>query len=254
MNQIQFLVIASAITFLCGCASIRTDSSNPSLQSPLTTASEKLGFNLEMGSSDRIKFTDDASARPPTIALEHSRSNDFRTYLAYGINERFDVSAGLTSSVGINLTSRFRLMGDSNSTWATAGTLFFSYDSSSKSGDQNGEFGPAGFNWNADASSTLSALGIALGYRVSENALIILNAGVGQTQAKLKIKQDPGSGDPGGSYTSETKAPLHNLGLGVAFGRQTLFTLGAMYTHKKWNDSALGDTSTTHAILKIEFN
>ena len=248
----KLFVIILGVFLFAGCASIRTDSSNPSLQSPITTASEKLGFNLELGSSDRIKFTDDASARPPTIALEHSRSNDGRVNIAYGINERLDVSAGLTSSAGINLTSRVRLMGEPSSTWITAGTLFFSYDGSSKSGDQNGEFGPGGFNWEAAASSTLSALGLALGYRASENALIILNAGLGRTQAKLKIKQEPGSGDPGGSYTSESKAPLHNLGLGVVFGRQTPMTLGAMYTHKKWNDSALGDTSTTHAILKIE--
>ncbi|MES2803795.1 MAG: hypothetical protein V4654_14980 [Bdellovibrionota bacterium] len=50
MNQTKFLVMAVAITILSGCVSIRTDSSDPSLQSPVTMTSEKLAFNLELGS------------------------------------------------------------------------------------------------------------------------------------------------------------------------------------------------------------
>ncbi len=246
-----FVIIIGSCLFV-GCASIRTDSSNPSLQSPITATSEKLGFNLELGSSDRIKFTDDASARPPTIALVHSRSNDVRANLLYGINQSLDISAGITSSAGLNLSSRLRLMGDHASTWSMAGTFFLNFDNSSKSGDQLGEFGPSGYNWKADASSTLSALGVAVGYRSSENLLFIANAGVGQTTAKLEITQEPGTSDPGGSYSSDTKAPLHNLGAGAVFGRDGLVTLGVMYTRKQWQDSSLGDTSTTHAILKLE--
>lgn len=248
----QFVLAIVVLIFTLGCASIRTDSSNPSLQSPITTPSEKMGFHAELGSSDRIKFTDDASARPPNITLVHSRSNDARVNLAYGINDRFDVSAGLTSSAGLNLTSRIRLSGDDKSVWSTAGTFFLNFDGSAKSGDQNGEFGPGGYNWSATATSTLTALGLAVGYRVSETTLLIGNFGVGQTQAKLEIKQDAANGDPGGNYTSDIKAPLHNLGFGVTLGRDTLITLGAMYTHKQWKDSTLGDTSTTHAILKLE--
>lgn len=248
----KIILVLAGLSFTVGCASIRTDSSNPSLQSPITTKSGNIGFHAELGSSDRIKFTDDASARPPNISLVHSRSNDGRLNLSYGISDRFDVGAGVTSSAGVNLTSRFRLSGDDKSVWSTAGTLFVNYDVSTKSGDQNGEFGPGGYNWNAKASSTLAALGVAIGYRASENILFIANAGGGETRAQLEIEQDAANGDPGGNYSSDIKAPLQNLGFGVAFGREAFVTLGVMYTHKQWKDSTLGDTSTTHAILKLE--
>lgn len=248
----HFVFILAGLALTTGCASIRTDSSNPSLQSPITTKAGNTAFHGELGSSDRIKFTDDASARPPDISLVHSRSNDARLNLAYGVSDRFDIGAGVTSSAGLNLTSRFRFSGDEKSTWSSAATLFLNYDVSTKDGDQNGEFGPGGYNWNAKASSTLAALGIAIGYRTSENVLLIANAGGGETRAQFEIEQDAANGDPGGNYSSDIKAPLHNLGFGVAFGHDTFITLGVMYTQKQWKDTALGDTSTTHAILKIE--
>ena len=253
MDSMKYISVIILSVFFVGCASTRTDSSNPSLQSPLI-AKAGTSFNLEMGSSDRIKFTDDASARPPTIALVHSRSNDARASLAYGFNDNFDLSAGITSTSGFVVSSRARFSGDAKSTWATAGTLFLNYDSNEQSGDQNGEFGPGGFNWKSTAVSTLAAVGVAIGYRASENILVIANAGVGQTNAKMDLKQDPGGSDPGGNYSSEVKAPLQNVGLGFTFGHGTLTTVGVMYTHKEWKDSALGDTSTTHAILKLETN
>ena len=248
----KIFVVLAGLIFTTGCASIRTDSSNPSLQSPMITKPGTLGFQAELGSSDRIKFTDDASARPPNISLVHSRSNDGRANVSYGINDRFDIGAGVTSSAGVNLTSRFRLSGDDKSVWSTAGPLSANFAVSDKSRDKNGEFGPGGYNWSAKASSTLVALGVAVGYRASEKILLIANAGYGETRAQLEIEQDPANGDLGGNYSSDIKAPLHNLGFGIALGRETFVTLGVMYTHKQWKDTTLGDTSTTHAILKFE--
>ena len=253
MIKIKSVILILTLGFV-GCSSIRTDTANPSLQTPILTKSEQRGIHLELGSSDRIKFTDDASFRPPTINLVHSRSNDARANFAYGINDKLDIAFGLTSSAGLNLTSRVRFSGEEKSTWITAGTLFLSYDASSISGDQKGEFGPGGYNWQAKANSTLGAVGLAIGYRFSDEMLFIANAGIGQTRAEVEIKQDAANGDPGGKYDAEIKAPLQNLGFGVTFGQRTLTTLGMMYTHKEWKDSTLGDTSTTDAVLKIEMD
>lgn len=249
----KFLILSAVLVF-AGCASVRTDNANPTLQTPILTKSERRGFNLELGSSDRIKFTEDASLRPPVLNNVYSRTNDLRANFAYGINEWMDVSIGATSNPGLNLTSRVHLMGDDKSTWLAAGTFFASYDKKYESGDQKGNFGPGGYNWNATTSAVLGSVGVSVGYRFSENMLLIFNGGVGKTTAKLDIQQDAANGDPGGNYSTTLEAPLTNAGFGLTFGQRTLYTVGFMYTHKEWKDNNLGDTSTTHTVIKIEMD
>lgn len=252
MKQIiQLLFFA---LFVSACSHITVHTANPSLLSPVTATPEKWGFGLEMGSSDIIKFTEDASARPPVISPQQSPSNDARAYAAYGINNIWDISLGIDTSAGLNLNSRLRFIGENNDVnrIILTGTLFYSFDTSNKTGDQNGELGPGGYNWEADASTSLSSFGLSMGYRTSGNILLFVHGGVGRAATDLKIKQDPGSGDPGGNYSFTDQAAMQHIGAGATLGKDTRVTLGVMYTHKEWSNAVLGDTSTTHAIIKIE--
>jgi opacity protein-like surface antigen len=248
----QQILLILGMFFLAACASVDVDTMNPTLQSPVLMTSEKLGFAFEMGSTDNIKFTEDASYRPPTIYPQSTPTNDIRAQLNYGVNKSFDFSAGANQSMGIILNGRLRLIEEANNPFLLAGTIYFGYDPTNKSGDQSGEFGPGGYNWNADASGQVSSIGLTAGSRLSDNVLVYLHGGVGSTRVNLKIKQDASNGDAGGEYSYNNSGKVRHIGLGLAFGKSTLFTVGVQYTHKEWSDLILGDTSTTHAIIKIE--
>lgn len=238
--------------FLIACASVDVDTMNPSLQSPITTTAEKIGFNFELGSMDNIKFTEDASARPPTIDPKSRPKTDLRAHLNYGVNSILDFSMGLNHNLGVILNSRLSLINEPTNPFLLAGTLYYGYDPTNKSGDQNGEFGPGGFNWNAKANGSVASVGLSAGYRLSENVLIYLHGGVGRSSVDLKINQDAANGDPGGSYSYNNSAKLRHLGFGLMLGKETKYTLGVQHTTKDWSDSTLDNTATTHAILKIE--
>ena len=243
------------VFFFVGCSGITVVQTNPSLQNPETSHDGQLSFLIASDSAEKIDFTDDASARPPVVNIVQTTVNDLRGQINYGLNNRWEISGGANSDGAGIFNSKFRFYGGDNGEngFIATLTLFLSYNSTSRSGNQEGEFGPGGYPWKATGTAYLGSGGLALGYRASDAFLVFANSGAGNAKATLAIKQDAANGDAGGAYSIESKASIVNYGLGVTVGKNTRVTLGISQTLKKWTNSAFQDKTSTNGIFIIGF-
>lgn len=254
-NFIQKLFIGSLfLVCLLSCGSVEVRQSDPSLMSPENQGRIGLGGGLEVGSLDQYELTPDASRRPPILKNEKLNSSpDLRGGLNYAFDRNFELGAALTAYLGMKGHIKYSFLTESSSPFKLAvyGQVFF--DSTNRTGDQSGNFGAGGYNWAARGQSRLTVFGPSLGYRFNDEVLIFANYGIGSSALQLKISQDPGSGDPGGAFTTSTKANVSNLGLGLVLGKSTPFTIGATYTVKKWQDEKLGQQYNTALFAGVNF-
>lgn len=235
----KILLILSTAT-LSACANLNSTFVNPPVEAPIVRG-QKSSWNLTLGShaAHEYEFSSDASLRPPTLdqPAVRSQSSPF-VGGAYNFSENFSFGIELHPfNFGVDGKAKYQLLGDKQSGFQLASFGRAGVVQTTKSGDQNGEFGPGGHKWEAKSSGYIGSLGLSAGYFLNESIMLYLGGSFGalSTKAEIDHKANTSGTSPAASYSADDKANLTSLGGGIVFGRQTLLTLGLTYTQVNYD-------------------
>ena len=237
-------LILIALTSLVGCAGVSIYSPGPMIEAPEVPAKLELGFAAEPAT--KYEYTGDASARPPALDNPEARSGSMLTgRLGYAVAESVEIGGRLLPGGtgafplgGLALTAKVQLIGDKKTPGLCAavyGGTFFS--STSSSGDQNGDFGPGGHNWKAQASASTLSAGVSIGYRQSPATLFFLAASYANQRLSGSIHHDASSNlsSPAADYPlNELDGNTRALALGARFGEKAMLQLDARRLDRNW--------------------
>jgi hypothetical protein len=253
-HQLFFLLILSSI--FVGCTTLDIYGPTSIVESPEVAQSPHAGASL-FGRVEPQQFfhlVDGANERPLKVTnpprLEGSRDfmGGVRDVVAPGLQ------LGLSASPSIvlfyhglqfngNLFARYQFLGKTYDKDSSAGFLaaifaHLNYGHSKVSGDQKEEFGPGGYDWNANATFRGVNAGLSCGYRLSPWWLAFLGGAhefydvqgaVNQQQSKTGDYPEDHASFPrkGGGSTS--------LAFGLSYGRTTRLDLTYSYSMNRWS-------------------
>lgn len=116
------------------------------------------------------------------------------------------------------------------------------YNSSKAKGDQNGDFGPAGNNWNAEARATTSTLGASIGYRSESKTLVFLAASYADQQITGSITHELSNDglNPASSYALPTVLGSSTAwAAGIRVGEAVMLQADARVLSRSWPHYAI---------------
>jgi hypothetical protein len=231
MMDPRICIASLSLLALSGCATITADVPGSRLESPeaLGLRGRRFEGSLAAIQGHTLEITSDASMRPPTLTNPKlEKGGAFGATGNFGALKKLDI--GLKSALGPSpwlLTAKLQLLGDNandakEGNTSLAVTAGAGLSSSTREGDQKGEFGPGGYPWNAKVQSTASDFAIIAGYRALERLLIY--GGGFFTRHWINCAIDHSASDNGLSpaahyevaYSTEQLGA--NLGLRVEFG------------------------------------
>lgn len=234
---------------LVGCAGISIYSPGPMIEAPEVPAKLELGFAVEPAT--KYEYTGDASARPPTLDNPEARSGSMLVgRLGYAVAESFEIGgrllpggSGAFPLGGLALTAKVQFVGDNKTQGLCAavyGGTFFS--STASSGDQNGTFGPGGYNWKAEANAKTLSAGVSIGYRQSPTALFFLAASFANQRISGSIHHDASSNlsSHAADYSlNELDGNTRAIAAGARFGEKAILQLDARLLDRNWPGYAI---------------
>lgn len=212
-----FLLFCSSI----GCASLKSKFINPVIESPVVHNKKgEIGIGVGAYPAHNYEFTGDASLRPPDLNNPSTEeTNSLFVDGSYSFTDR--IQAGLEVHpypFGLQPKIKIQLNSDKTSGLQVGVSGRFGLGGSTKKGDQNGEFGPGGHDWEGTAQSISYSGGLSLGHYISENVLLYAGASAGKNKAKAKIEHK--LSDDGLSlattYSVEDEGNVYALGGGIA--------------------------------------
>jgi hypothetical protein len=224
-----------------GCSTIHGSLVSPEIETPSITAAKRIDFNASMSPSRDITLYLDASARPPTVASSTIDRGKSALYggIAYGFEPPIALSGGLlgTDALVDGVWGGAKVQFFGNRGWLAEGSFQLAafarigYSSGSDEGERNGEFGPHGFPWESERSSTFAHVGASIGYLLSDWLLPFVGVGTGtaSTEAEIVQKQSTdGVTSAGGTYQREVDGDVQSLGVGAEFllGESTTLSVG----------------------------
>ncbi len=197
----------------------------------------------------------DASARPPTFDNDDTTSALITGDLFYAPLDRLQFGAGISSDVGVYGGIAYQFLGnpwaERKIGWSAALKFDVYAGSTGKKGDQNGEFGPGGYNWKADLSVVSVGGGLSVGYRFHESFMTFLGASQLSHKIKSTIKQDPSDNgtDPGGSYSQSPTGSSSTIGLGFMVGSDRIRFIPVL----QWHEYQLADAKSSEGSINLSF-
>lgn len=223
MKNIFILIFASGV--LSACSSIRIDT--PVAQViPSENVAEKdleLGFRAEPMREHTV--TSDASARPPTFDDNNIGSANLLSSLSYGLNDQLQISGGMIGAfAGLQGQVRYQFMGTPRNQgqvgWSGAVHAEGYALQSKNSGDQNGTFGPGGYNWKGSANMTSGGAGASFGYRWDKSWMAFVGTTYNVFEIKTLIDQDQTADGTnlGGQYKHANNGDSTATGVGIVMG------------------------------------
>lgn len=186
---------------------------------------QALEVALRAETSRHQTVTNDASRRPLIVANENEGSRELISTINYGLSDKLQFGLGVIGLVdGVYGQSRFQFLGEPRARGQTGwsgslhGELYAT--SKSRSGDQNGEFGPGGFNWKGHTGVQALGAGTSVGYRWSRSAMVYAGSAYNSFQVKSAINHDPTAdgADPGATYDIKSDGHSWASGLGIVWG------------------------------------
>jgi hypothetical protein len=238
---LSILVLSSIQLALSGCSTIHGSLVAPEIESPTITAAKRIDFNASIAPSREILLYSDASARPPTTranSIDRAKSARYGG-LSYGLPPPISISGGLLGTDalidGVWGGTKVQLFG--NRGWIAEGAFQLAafarigYSGGDDEGDRNGEFGPHGFPWESERSSSFAHIGASIGYLIGDWLLPFIGVGTGtaSTEAEITQKQSTdGVSSVGGTYRREVEGDVQSLGAGaeLLFGERTTLSVG----------------------------
>lgn len=211
-----------AFFIFCGCSSLEVKIPLAAIKSPEVVGSGKKQINFSANSTKTLTTTNDASRRPPTFINEISSSTVLNNDFNYGMSDRYMIGGGLSSDLGLYFQVQYQFQNSITDDIGWNSSVFFNaqYDSTDRSGDQNGTFGPGGYDWKAQLVESQALVGASTGYRFNKNLMSYIGLAVNKfsTQTKIEQKVSSDGSDLGGNYNKNSSGQSQSLGLGLQFG------------------------------------
>lgn len=251
----KFILPVLLATVLSACAELEVVTPNPRVEPP-ETRGEAWRFKLggSASSSHRYKATQQANKRPPDLTDPSVTGHyDFSPTGGLSLADRFDMAVEWNMiGTGVNLLAKFQLLGDGTLS-AKQGNVpiaIFARTGRSKGsndGDQSVTFGPGSYPWRGEIVSNFVQGGVSGGYRPKDFLLVWGGAAVGKYWNDIKITQDPGGGDPGGTYTKDSTGDGFTVSGGVMFSwpKFQVYVAGEQ-VHVDYNDDDAMDQTSVH--------
>lgn len=251
------------------CVSIEVDVPGPLMSAPELSAKKgETQFTFGTEQSTRYTFTQDASRRPLDLTPSSRSGGYIFGNVGYSVAEWFQVSVGLIPTslgtplnVGTQFLGHLQVIGHGTEAGAKL-AIFGGYLSTSVStgGNQNGTFGPGGFNWKARAWSQTLTIGGSAGYRFSVGPLFYIAGGYADQMLAGTVEHalsDDGL-SPAVDYALPTlNGSTKSVGLGLLFGTSPQMSIQARQFYRSWPGTALlgGGESTDHLYtVQLRFN
>ena len=228
---------------LTGCGTLNVYVPGPMIEGPDLSEKAEIAFGAEP--TTRYEYTSDASNRPPTLNNPEVKTGTFLSarggynvlpWLELGL--KMFPGGAYTFIGGLGGTARAQVLGDNKSPGLCAtvyGGVF--YNSSRASGDQKGEFGPGGYNWNAEARASTRTAGFTLGYRTESKSIIFVAASYADQEVGGSIHHDLSSDStsPAADYTLDNlKGSTRAVALGARFGEKVMLQIDARHLSRSW--------------------
>jgi hypothetical protein len=213
----RLTLVAGLFCLVSGCTSISTTVPLQSGEGPRTMGEAwKWGGGFGYASTRDISFTEDASRRPVDLTKREIKQSGLATgYMNSGLGSHVDafLKLSLTGTsmygvryqpIGSNRLQKSSLAEHSEQQLdqqavarpriqpeALLSFIFWGFQSSnSKSGEQNGTFGPGGFNWSATGRATGEALEILAGYQMNSDFMIFIGPTYLRYRASANVHND----------------------------------------------------------------
>lgn len=223
----------SAFLFLAfsGCSSISHTLVAPEVQPPGIADEQVIDIVASTGPGREVTLFTDASNRPPSYSTNFA-TNQRRHGVAYGglgyALKGVSFSGGLLGAnsliEGIWVGGKLQVLGKQGllgqSPLHLTGWGRLGLQRSNKSGNQNGEFGPGGYPWEAERSGSFFNLGLSVGYEIASGFIPYIGYGKGTAHAKATVEQAISSDglSPAATYTNSYDADVTSWGGGVQLG------------------------------------
>ena len=249
-TKLVFICLVGLLA-LPACVSMRMDLPASRLVTSETNGHDDHRFRMqaEAEAIHNYEFTPDASARPPTFTQPMAEKYGAAGLSAsYGVAEPVDISLKtLAGPAPWVLTAKYQFVGPSHAKaqvgdFSVSGTFGFGYGLSSREGDQNGLFGPGGYNWKSTVTTTLTDYAVIAGFRTADTVLLYTGAFYTNYDLQGKIDQSASSNglSPAATYTELVKGYQRGISFGIQFD---VGTSGLVMLEGVYSDVQLSNTS-----------
>lgn len=251
----KYVLPVLLLSLLSACSHVKVQVPQASVMPSELLKKDAWELGLRSQASRLHTASEDASARPPTFDNEDTASALFTGDLFYAPLDRLQFGAGVSSNVGIYGGIAYQFLGtpwaERKIGWSAALRLDVYSGATSKSGDQNGEFGPGGYNWKADLSVLSTGGGLSVGYRFHESFMTFLGVSQLSHKTKTTIKQDASDNglDPGGTYSQSPSGSSTAVGLGFMIGSQRVRFISVL----QWHEYELADAKSSEGSVNLSF-
>lgn len=252
--RIFIIVLLASTVLVSGCANLNSTFINPTIESPIVGGTKgSFGIGFGVAPAHEYEFTGDASARPPN--LNDPDLSPFSSPFAdgqYSLTDRFQIGLEIHPfNFGLEPKLKYQLLGDKQSGFQMSLSARGGLAVSKKDGDQSGEFGPGGHNWEGETQGQSASGGLSIGYFIHDSILLYAGAAYGSLKASAEInhKLSNDGSSPAANYKVDDSATATSLGGGVSFGSQTQVNLGVTYSEVDYDKlSTYYDTQYTVGI------
>ena len=236
MKNLNFIVVGLAFFLSLSCSTLDVKIPVANINSPELVLKNNGQLNLAVETTKTLTTTDDASSRPPVFTEKLTNSNTINLDYNYGIADHLLIGGGVNSDFGLRLQVQYQFINSTqkNTGWSSAISAILNYDSTNRSGSQDGTFGAGGYPWSGSLTTSGSGLGLSTGYRFNENLMSYIGIGYSQFDSKTTIDQKPSDNglNQGGSYTQKGRGQSQTVG----FGFQIDFTKIHLKPVVQWTD------------------
>ncbi len=214
----KFLKIFFLSFILSSCTTLDIRIPLASIKSPELPTAGLSEVNIATLPAKLFTSTNDASKRPPIFVSTVEQSNLLNAEYNYALTDGLLIGAGANIDFGFSLQAQYQFVNSNN--WLASVYGDVSYDNTQRSGDQNGTFGPGGYNWKGNLSASGIHMGTSIGYRFNEHIMSYVGFAYNSFSTKTDITQDVSNDglDPGGSYKDSSHGNNRTIGLGVQIG------------------------------------
>jgi hypothetical protein len=230
-NSVRIIAGSLVVLTTAACNSISTNLPASRFESPEVPGHLRWRVGGGAGTDQQVTFTDDASNRPVTFVNAVSLIPEFPLVRgSLGLSDRFEIGVRYGFPSVFLAKAKFQILGEaadlaSKGNMSLAVTAGAGADYTSRSGSQEGTFGPGGYGWSASSTTSIYDFSIIAGVRPSDNLLVFASPFVSTYGINGSINQ--AASDNGQSPAANY--PL--IGNGVSYGGS--LGLEFFFGHKK---------------------
>jgi hypothetical protein len=242
MKRLIFLLLVFNVT---ACSSLRVYVPNPRVEVPELRGDKGFKITGALVGAHEYKSAEDASNRPPDLTRPKTTTAvDAFAGGLYSPIPRLEFGLELSPlHLGAGMIAKYQVLGEGSRVVDYGNIPLMVYarvgrGQGENSGDQNGVFGPGGYNWQGTLTETHLQAGLSAGFRTSPAALLYAGVAGGRLWTHTKITQDPHGGDPGGTYNHGSSGNALSGGGGVLFNWPGVqFYVGGEVTHVDYDQT-----------------